>query len=432
MLRRNKLYAKIGLIIAAIGIGGICSNIYASEQAAKVAQDNVAIKDESIVVTPEYFQKDTKSYIINAIVPQVSSSKYKESAKIINDRINKEMKETLESSINRGNENYEAYIATGGKDSEYRPIDININYEVKYNVDGIVSIAIYKSEAIASTNEVAYLYNFDFENKKDITLKDFYGEDYKKIIDDQIISQMKERIDKEDANYFDEFKGIEEDQSFYINEKGNPVIVFNKYDIAPGFMGMQYFEISNPVKKLQLEAQAHYDVKKSILPKNELVSYPIVEGYKGELLQSYINQSLFSVVEKYQKDTYSNLMLNYKVTNMDDNILSVIYWGNVDIKGLGTKMILDSVNIDLSKDKTVKEINVQNFIMSDKKSQTEFNKILQKKLKEQGIEDKNIEGLRLYFKDSRAVFYYVRPDDSVQKIVEIQIPITELEQVVNL
>ena len=432
MLRGNKLYTKIGLIVATIGIGGICSNIYAGEQAAKVAQDNVATKDESIVVTPEYFQKDTKSYIINAIVPQVSSSKYKESAKIINDRINKEMKETLESSINRGNENYEAYIATGGKDSEYRPIDININYEVKYNADGIVSIAIYKSEAIASTNEVAYLYNFDFENKKDITLKDFYGEDYKKIIDDQIISQMKERIDKEDANYFDEFKGIEEDQSFYINEKGNPVIVFNKYEIAPGFMGMQFFEISNPEKKLQLEAQAHYDVKKSILPKNELVSYPKVVGYKGELLQSYINQSLYSVVEKYQKDIYSNLMLNYKVTNMDDNILSVIYWGNVDIKGLGTKMIMDSVNIDLSKDKTVKEINVQNFIMSDKKSQTEFNKILQKKLKEQGIEEKNIEGLRLYFKDSRAVFYYVRPDDSVQKIVEIQIPITELEQVVNL
>ena len=32
--------------------------------------------------------------------------------------------------------------------------------------------------------------------------------DYKKIIDNQIISQMKERIDKEDAAYFDEFKGI--------------------------------------------------------------------------------------------------------------------------------------------------------------------------------------------------------------------------------
>ena len=78
------------------------------------------------------------------------------------------------------------------------------------------------------------------------------------------------------------------------------------------------------------------------------------------------------------------------------------------------------------------EINVQNFIMSDSESQKEFNKILQKKLKEQGIEQKDMEGLRLYFKDSRAVFYYVIPDDSVQKIVEIEIPMTELEQVVNL
>ena len=82
MLRGNKLYTKIGLIVATIGIGGICLNIYASEQAAKVAQNNVATKDESIVVNPEYFQKDTKSYIINAIVPQVSSAKYKESAKL--------------------------------------------------------------------------------------------------------------------------------------------------------------------------------------------------------------------------------------------------------------------------------------------------------------------------------------------------------------
>lgn len=30
MLRGNKLYTKIGLIVATIGIGGICSNIYAS------------------------------------------------------------------------------------------------------------------------------------------------------------------------------------------------------------------------------------------------------------------------------------------------------------------------------------------------------------------------------------------------------------------
>ena len=37
-----------------------------------------------------------------------------------------------------------------------------------------------------------------------------------------------------------------EDQSFYINERGNPVVVFAKYQIAPGYMGIQEFEVPRP------------------------------------------------------------------------------------------------------------------------------------------------------------------------------------------
>lgn len=234
---------------------------------------------------------------------------------------------------------------------------------------------------------------------------------------------------EEGATYFEEFKGIEEDQGFYINEKGNPVIVFDKYEIAPGSMGMQAFEIAGPSKLLQLEPEAHYNVKKFRLTNNPLVNYPKVEGYKGELLQGYINQSLYNVVEKYEKDTYSDLRLDYKVTRMDDKILSVLYRGSVDIEGLGTKIFIDSVNIDLSKDKTVNEINVKNLISSDKEAQTAFTKILDKKLKEQGIEEVQIEGLRLYVEDDRVVFYYMIPDDSMQKVVEVAIPLVELEEI---
>ena len=79
-------------------------------------------------------------------------------------------------------------------------------------------------------------------------------------------------------------KELEENQSFYINEKGNPVIVFNKYEIAPGFMGNSFLRFQVRKRNYKLEAQAHYDVKKCILHKNELVSYLKVEGYKGELL----------------------------------------------------------------------------------------------------------------------------------------------------
>ena len=39
------------------------------------------------------------------------------------------------------------------------------------------------------------------------------------------------------------FIGISENAKFYINENGNPVIVFEKYEIAPGSSGEIEFEI---------------------------------------------------------------------------------------------------------------------------------------------------------------------------------------------
>ena len=33
-----------------------------------------------------------------------------------------------------------------------------------------------------------------------------------------------------------------DDQRFYINEAGNPVLIFEKYEIAPGYMGQPEFE----------------------------------------------------------------------------------------------------------------------------------------------------------------------------------------------
>ena len=36
---------------------------------------------------------------------------------------------------------------------------------------------------------------------------------------------------------------IRPDQPFYINHAGNPVIVFEKYEIAPGYMGAPEFEV---------------------------------------------------------------------------------------------------------------------------------------------------------------------------------------------
>ena len=39
------------------------------------------------------------------------------------------------------------------------------------------------------------------------------------------------------------FTTVDENTKFYLNEKGNPVVVFAPYEIAPGAFGAQEFEI---------------------------------------------------------------------------------------------------------------------------------------------------------------------------------------------
>ena len=43
----------------------------------------------------------------------------------------------------------------------------------------------------------------------------------------------------------DGFKMVDENTNFYINADGNPVC-FEKYEVSPGFMGVQEFAIEKP------------------------------------------------------------------------------------------------------------------------------------------------------------------------------------------
>ena len=43
--------------------------------------------------------------------------------------------------------------------------------------------------------------------------------------------------------YSEAFTSIRDNQPFYLNEAGRPVVLFEKYEIAPGYMGVQEFEI---------------------------------------------------------------------------------------------------------------------------------------------------------------------------------------------
>ena len=64
---------------------------------------------------------------------------------------------------------------------------------------------------------------------------------------------MAER-EKEGAVYFEDFSGIDENTSFYLDEAGRPVVVFGAYAIAPGSEGTQEFVIAAAQEETDLGA----------------------------------------------------------------------------------------------------------------------------------------------------------------------------------
>ena len=64
-------------------------------------------------------------------------------------------------------------------------------------------------------------------------------------------SSARREAEDPDASFFHDefaFTSISEDQLFYLNENGEPVVVFEKYAIAPGYMGMPEFTVPLPAE----------------------------------------------------------------------------------------------------------------------------------------------------------------------------------------
>ncbi len=147
----------------------------------------------------------------------------------------------------------EAFIATGGTEEEFnaKDIKVDVSYDVKSESKNHLSLVLNANESWANAYNISYFYNIDLNTGKDITLQDILGDDYINIANASIKSQIEERLKTdENAMFFgygdneiEGFATIIDDTKFYINENDNPVIYFDKYEIAPGSMGAIEFEI---------------------------------------------------------------------------------------------------------------------------------------------------------------------------------------------
>lgn len=195
------------------------------------------------VLTFSEYHVATERELVDVRVPEVTGTSFPALEERINEEIQSKIDEDLAAARARAEEEYEAYVATGGDPDDYMPMVISFDYEVKSCTDEILSFELERFEVRASGFSELTYYNIDLSTGETLTLADVLGSGWKEKAD----AVVQAAIDERPENYFPSdmggFTGISADQRFYINEDGNPVIVFEKYEIAPGASGVLEFEV---------------------------------------------------------------------------------------------------------------------------------------------------------------------------------------------
>lgn len=148
----------------------------------------------------------------------------------------------------RAEEYRTAFLETGGTLEEWAAHDIQIvvNYEIKQQSNDYLSFIVRGMENWVSAYSESRYYNLDLSTGNRVTLKDMLGDNYMELVNESIKEQIAAREEAGEVFFTVEeggFTGISENVKFYINRENHPVIVFEKYEIAPGFAGEVEFEV---------------------------------------------------------------------------------------------------------------------------------------------------------------------------------------------
>lgn len=198
-----------------------------------------------VVTIRNYFYSDG-NHDMDIEVPSIESEKgdavdfinkdVDELTKILADRFNKEVEEV-------GDKGHSG---------------IFVDYDVITNTDRWFTLRIRVHEAAGSSNTYYKFYHIDKTTGKIVTLKDlFTTEDFSSVLETEIKRQMKEMmaadhdklywVDRAEIGY--DFVNLDNSHNFYWNENGDLVIAFDKYEVAPGYMGTPEFAIKKDVIK---------------------------------------------------------------------------------------------------------------------------------------------------------------------------------------
>lgn len=247
--RRRKLYRWAAGIAAAFTVATTIG-LNTSEAFAMEVQKIPVIGELARILTIRSYEKTEGDTQIAAEIPGVDLGEDGQKlSEEVNAQIEKMTAQYESEAVERAEEYKKAFLETGGTEEEWAEHDIRIHvwYEIKNQTEDVLSFVVKGTESWTSAYAETRYYNLDLESNEFLTLESFLGKDYVEKANESIRGQIEERMKKGEAFFAPEeggFETIEAEPDFYVNEKGNPVIVFEKYAIAPGAMGEVEFEIA--------------------------------------------------------------------------------------------------------------------------------------------------------------------------------------------
>ena len=247
--KRKKFMMKVTKgtgITAAAAMLAIAAMANLSPVTANAMEEIPVLGAIAKVVTFRTYENTKDNYEAKIDIPKVS----------VNNKDNEGVNRSIEEYAQELIAEYEKEVA--GNEAGQGHYSVTSGYDVVTDNDKYLSLRINTTVVMASGAESVKIFTIDKATGNVVTLKDLFKNrsDYITAISDNIKTQMKEQMAVDDSKmYFyndgeaseEGFNQITEDENFYFNENGEIVIVFDEYEVAPGYMGAVEFTIPKSV-----------------------------------------------------------------------------------------------------------------------------------------------------------------------------------------
>lgn len=215
---------KKRFLIFLLIIAPLCINaVHASEDNAKL----------QLLKEKHY---ETEGTIVTVKIPHVVNVK--------NDKVKKVINKLITQAIDDFTNEFKEFDKE--PNTEHKLI-ADITFQNYYSDDKIISFSINATQIMADSYLQKKFYTVDLKTGEVYNIEHFLGSDYQNIVKKSVQQQIAENKEKyPNLMYFDEAVNnlkITNEQPFYINKDNRVVVVFNQFEIAPGYMSLPEFII---------------------------------------------------------------------------------------------------------------------------------------------------------------------------------------------